>query len=166
MFCSGVTLSILFSAQSTVFTEDTSNSESTTPLLQLFVQVISSKPVDYPAILSQEGNGPWGTPSYRTIGFSDDHFGERVTVILEKTLDNGVTWALLSINGSELGWIAKSALKIENYAQIMSSKAMDYLAFIIRGTDGTNTYPWGTRGSRTIGYNDDYLDAKVTVQQE
>ena len=138
--------------------------------LEIYASVLTSESVDYPAILSQEGNGintaPWGTPGYRTIGFSDDHLGERVTVSLEKTLDNGVTWALLSINGSELGWIAKSALKVENYSQIMSSQAVDYPAFIIRGTDGINTYPWGTKGSKTIGYSYDYLDAEVTVQQE
>lgn len=138
--------------------------------LEIYASVLTSESVDYPAILSQEGNGintaPWGTPGYRTIGFSDDHLGERVTVSLEKTLDNGVTWALLSINGTELGWIAKSALKVENYSQIMSSQAVDYPAFIIRGTDGINTYPWGTKGSKTTGYTYDYLDAEVTVQQE
>lgn len=138
--------------------------------LEIYASVLTSEPVDYPAILAQEGHGintaPWGTPGYRTIGFSDDHLGERVTVSLEKTLDNGVTWALLSINGSELGWVAKSALKVENYSQIMSSQAVDYPAFIIRGTDGINTYPWGTKGSKTIGYSYDYLDAEVTVQQE
>ena len=48
---SGITLSTLFNAQHTVLAEDIGNSESTTQLLQSFIQVVSSEELDYPATI-------------------------------------------------------------------------------------------------------------------
>ncbi|WP_373710457.1 N-acetylmuramoyl-L-alanine amidase [Jeotgalibaca porci] len=55
---------------------------------------------------------PWGMKGYKTIGYSYTYLGQKVTVSKEQVTDNGVTWALISINGKELGWIAKDALTV------------------------------------------------------
>ena len=80
--------------------------------------------------------------------------------------DNGVTWALISVNGKELGWIAKAALTVHDYAQIVSTKEVNYPAAIKRGTDSINTQPWGTKGYRTIASSSAYLGKDVTVIRE
>ena len=138
--------------------------------LNVYSTILSTTAVDYPAVISRDTDGintqPWGTQGYRTIGYSAAYLGTEVTVSQEKVTDNGVTWALAAINGKELGWIAKNALSIRDYAKIVSTKTVDYPAIIERKTDGINTLPWGTKGNRTIGYSADYLDAEVIVKQE
>ena len=135
-----------------------------------YVQVLSTATVDYPATIDRGTDGintqPWGTKGYKTIGYSSDYLGKEVTVSQEQETDNGVTWALVSLDGKELGWIAKEALRAGKYVQVLSTTTVDYPATIDRGTDGINTQPWGTKGYKTIGYSSDYLGKEVTVSQE
>jgi N-acetylmuramoyl-L-alanine amidase len=136
----------------------------------IYVQILSTTDVNYPVTVTRGGDGintqPWGTRGYQTIGTSSDYLGKQVTVIQEKVADNGVTWALLSIDGNQIGWIAKAALTEPSYVQVVSSKTVSYQATIFRGTDGINTLPWGMKGYKTIGYCYTYLGQKVTVSKE
>ena len=136
----------------------------------IYVEILSTIDVDYPATVTRSGDGintqPWGTRGYQTIGTSSDYLGKQVTVVQEKVADNGVTWALISIDGKQLGWIAKAALTEPTYVQVVSSKNVSYQATVLRGTDGINTSPWGTKGYKTIGYSYTYLGQKVTVTKE
>ncbi|MGA9519730.1 MAG: GW dipeptide domain-containing protein [Trichococcus sp.] len=135
-----------------------------------YVEILSTTGVDYPATVTRSGDGintqPWGTRGYQTIGSSSDYLGKQVTVVQEKVADNGVTWALISIDGSQFGWIAKAALTEPTYVQVVSSKTVSYQATVLRGTDGINTLPWGMKGFKTIGYSYTYLGQKVTVSKE
>ena len=135
-----------------------------------YSQIVSEKAVDYPATVSRGTDAinttPWGAKGFRTIGNSATYLGREVTVSQEQTMDYGVTWALISVNGQELGWIAKDALKVKAYSQIVSEKAVDYPATVSRGTDAINTAPWGAKGFHTIGNSSAYLGTEVTVSQE
>ena len=135
-----------------------------------YVQIQSTKVTDYPATISRGTDAinsqPWGTKGYRTIGYSTDHLWKEVTVVKEQVASNGVTWAFMMLNGWDLGWIAKDALTVRDYIQILSTKNVSYSANIIRGSDAINTQPWGTKGYKTIGYTSTYWGKKVTVSQE
>ena len=135
-----------------------------------YVQILSTKEADYPAMITRETDGintlPWGTKGYQTIGYSSTYLGKNVTVSREQVTDNGVTWALISLNGKELGWIAKDGLRAGSYVQILSTQEVDYPAVISRATDGINTLPWGTKGYQTIGYSSDYLGAEAIISRE
>jgi LysM repeat protein len=137
---------------------------------QNYAQSVSDKAVDYSATVSRGtdaiNTAPWGAKGFRTIGNSAAHLGAEVSVSQEKVMDYGVTWALISVNGQELGWIAKDALKEQTYAQSVSEKAVDYSATVSRGTDAINTTPWGAKGFLTIGNSSAYLETEVTVSQE
>ena len=80
----------------------------------------------------------------------------------EKVTDNGVTWALIALNGKELGWINKEAF----YEKIVSTRDVNYTALVYRSTDGINSLPWGVKGFATIGTSSAYLGKTVTVKQE
>ena len=135
-----------------------------------YVQIQSTKFTDYPATISRGTDAinsqPWGTKGYRTIGYSTDYLWKEVTVVKEQVASNGVTWAFMMLDGWDLGWIAKNALTVRDYVQILSTKNVSYSANIIRGSDAINTQPWGTKGYTTIGYTSSYLGGKVTVSQE
>ncbi|TNV68389.1 GW dipeptide domain-containing protein [Trichococcus shcherbakoviae] len=137
---------------------------------QKYAQSVSEKAVDYSATVNRGtdaiNTAPWGAKGFRTIGNSSAYLGTEVSVSQEKVMDYGVTWALISVNGQELGWIAKDALKEQMYAQSVSEKAVDYSATVSRGTDAINTAPWGAKGFRTIGNSSAYLETEVTVSQE
>ena len=135
-----------------------------------YVQILSTTDVDYEATIIRNSDAinsqPWGTKGYKTIGNSNTYVNKQVTVSQEKVADNGVTWALISFDGTQLGWIAKDALKKTVYVQIMSTTDVNYPATITRGTDGINTLPWGTKGYQTVGTSATYLGKQVTVTQE
>ena len=139
-------------------------------IVRSYVQILTTAEVDYPANITGLSDGintlPWGTKGYQTIGFGADYLGSDVTVSKEQLTENGVTWANLSMNGLEVGWIAKNALTVGEYTQITSSKMVNYSASIKRATDGINTQPWGTKGYRTIAYSTDYINTDVTVSEE
>ena len=136
----------------------------------VYVQILSTTDVNYPATVTRGTDGintlPWGTKGYQTIGTSATYLGKQVTVTQEKVADNGVTWALISFNGTQLGWIAKAALTEPTYVQILSTTNVNYQATVLRGTDGINTQPWGTKGYQTVGYSSAYLGRTVTVSKE
>ena len=87
-------------------------------------------------------------------------------VTKEATTDYGVTWALVSLDGKELGWIAKDALTTQTYAAIVSETAVEYPAVISRDTDAINTAPWGTKGYQTISTSAAYAGQTVEVTKE
>jgi len=143
-----------------------------TVLEQTYAQVLSTTAVDYPAIVKRGtdaiNTAPWGVNGWRTIAFSSDYLDADFTVSEEKVMDSGVTWALISLDGQELGWIAKDALTVQeyNYAKVLSTTAVNYKATIIRATDAVNTQPWGAKGWETLGYTAAYQWKEVSVSQE
>ena len=144
--------------------------DSVTVTEAVFVKILSTTAVDYDAIISRGTDGintkPWGTEGFETIGYSADYLNAAVSVSQEQVADNGVTWALISKDGQEIGWIAKGALTVQNYSKITSETAVNYAATISRGTDAINTAPWGAKGYQTIGSSADYVGKIVDVSNE
>ena len=138
--------------------------------VQTYAQITEETAVDYSATISRAtdaiNTAPWGTKGYQTLASSADYVGKTVDVAKEQVTDYGVTWAQISLNGEVLGWIAKDALAIQNYAKIVSETNVDYPATINRGTDAINTAPWGTRGYQTIGSSADYVGKSVEILKE
>lgn len=78
-------------------------------------KVLSEKNVtDYKARIVRKGDSistkPWGTEGYSVKGYSQSYFGAEVTVKREATTRRS-TYVLVALNGKELGWIDKAALK-------------------------------------------------------
>ncbi|WP_180687975.1 G5 domain-containing protein [Trichococcus shcherbakoviae] len=138
--------------------------------VQTYAQITKETAVNYDAIVSRDSDAintaPWGVKGYQTLSSSAAYAGQTVEVTKEQTTDYGVTWALVSQNGKELGWIAKDALKVQTYAQIVSENEVAYPALINRGTDAINTAPWGTKGYQTNASSADYLGQTVEVTKE
>ena len=143
---------------------------ATSVVAKSYVQILSTADVFYEAIISRGtdaiNTAPWGTEGYETVSHSSAYLNTEVSVSQEQLADNGVLWALISVNGKELGWIAKDALQEQKYAQSVSEKAVDYSATVNRGTDAINTAPWGAKGFRTIGNSSAHLGTEVRVSQE
>ncbi|CZQ90997.1 SH3-like domain-containing protein [Trichococcus collinsii] len=137
---------------------------------ETYVQILSTQEVSYTAIVTRGTDAintkPWGTAEFQTVGSSQTYLGTEVTVTQEQVADNGVTWALISKDGQEIGWIAKGALTVQNYSKITSETAVNYAAMISRGTDAINTAPWGAKGYQTIGSSADYVGKIVDVSKE
>lgn len=138
--------------------------------IKTYAQVVSEKAVAYDATISRGtdaiNTAPWGTKGYTTVGSSASYVGKTVTVSKEQVTDYGVTWALVTLDGKELGWIAKDALTVQTYAKVVKETAVDYYAVISRGTDAINTAPWGIKGYQTVGSSADYLGKTVKVSKE
>ena len=168
---SAVLLTLGLASAPATFAEELN--EITTIVTQASVQILSTTVVDYEArVLSATdaiNTQPWGTPGFETIGWSADYTGKTVAVTQEKLADNGVTWAYISVDGTAIGWIAKTALSAPvepDYLEVLSTTAVEYTATITRGTDAINAAPWGTRGSKILAYSADHLGETVTISEE
>ena len=127
--------------------------------IKTYAKVVSEKAVAYDALISRGtdaiNTAPWGTKGYTTVASSAGYVGKTVAVSKEQVTDYGVNWALVTLDGKELGWIAKDALKVQTYAKVVKETAVDYYAIINRGTDAINTAPWGIKGYQTVGSSAD-----------
>lgn len=122
--------------------------------------------VNYSSIIGTKSDGintkPWGTEGFKTIAYSSEFYGKRIDIVKE-AVTRRATWALISLNGKELGWIDKAGLDIE---KITSSKNVDYSSYIGRKTDGINLKPWGTEGFETLYLSSQYYGRKVDIVKE
>lgn len=129
--------------------------------------VSSEKTVSYSSYIGRRTDNittkPYGTEGYVVIAKSSSYIGKKVNVIKEATTRRA-TWAYITIDGKELGWIDKSGLT--NNEVILSEKAIQYVAVINRTTDNITTKPYGTEGYKTIARSSKYLNKQVKVTKE
>lgn len=128
-------------------------------------QVSATKNVNYQAVISEAwsiNTQPWGIEGYKPIANYTKYKGSRVDVIQEKTTQRG-TFALIKLNGKELGWIDKGALN--TYYSILSTKNTAYIAKVTKPWS-INSEPWGTSGAREVTSGKQYLGKDVTITQE
>lgn len=130
-------------------------------------KIESIKNVNYKGTIKRTGDtintAPWGTEGYRTVAKSDAYINQEVTVLKEATTRRA-DWALISVNGKELGWIDIKGL--DTFDTIDSTKNVNYKALISRSGDTLDTAPWGTKIFKTVGKSEDYLGQEVTVLKE
>ncbi|MFL2116447.1 GW dipeptide domain-containing protein, partial [Marinilactibacillus psychrotolerans] len=130
-------------------------------------KVTSEKSVQYTRYISRMTDGintkPYGTEGYSTVAKSSAYFGKKVQVIKEATTQRA-TWALISIDGKQLGWIDKAALS--EFEVIISEKDINYYALIKRDSDSITTKPYGTKDYETITKSSQYLNKEVKITKE
>ena len=85
---------------------------------------------------------PWGTPGYSFVGYTNEYVGTEVTV--KGTTQNGL-YALISLDGKDLGWVDKRALSN------LKSKTVNYSAYITSGSYSFDSLPWGEPGYTLLG---------------
>ncbi|MFL2100822.1 GW dipeptide domain-containing protein [Desemzia sp. FAM 23989] len=124
--------------------------------------------VSYDALVSLSGytidTKPWGTPGYQMVDKTNTYLGSSVRVIKETTNSK---YALISYNGTVLGWVDKKALEISSEIKdVDSSVPVDYKAEISKTGYSIDTLPWGTSGYRTIAKSTDYIGQEVDVVKE
>lgn len=129
--------------------------------------ITSTKNVSYTATITRGADNitskPFGTEGYEINGKSSLYLNKDVKVVKE-AVTRRATWALITINGKELGWIDKKALT--QFEEITSTKDINYVAKIIRGTDNITTEPYGTKGYKRVAKSSEYLNSQVNITKE
>lgn len=127
--------------------------------------VTSTKNVNYEAEIALPwsiNSLPWGVEGFKENYSSAQQFkGEIVRIKQEKTTPRS-TYALVTYNGDDLGWIDKGAL---NLYPILSSKNTSYKAKVTKPWS-INSQPWGTNGYRTVINNTSYVGKTIDIVQE
>ncbi|WP_313467425.1 GW dipeptide domain-containing protein, partial [Carnobacterium sp.] len=128
--------------------------------------ITSEKTIDYRAKINRKtdtiNTKPYGTEGYKRTAWSSEYYGQEVKISKE-AVTNRATWALISINGKELGWIDKAGLDIE---KVTSSTDTSYYKRIGRKTDSISTLPWGTEGFKVVEMSSQYLGKQVKIIKE
>lgn len=132
--------------------------------LKTFIPILSSESINYEATVTQPwsiNTQPWGTADSSPSVNSKDYLGKKVSISAEKVTSKG-TYALISYDGVELGWIDVTGLKP---LKVLSTETKMYTAQIVRPWALT-TVPWGTRGYNTAGNSADYVGLELTITEE
>ena len=124
--------------------------------------VAHSYPVDYTATITRGGYSldslPWGTEGYQRIDNTINFIGKKVQVTHEAG-----AYALVTINGTPLGWVDKSVLDGVPVRQNYSvAKSVNYLAKLRSGYT-IDTLPWGVNGHKRISRTNYYSGETVRV---
>lgn len=138
---------------------DASDIESTN-----YYPIHSTTDTTYEATISKPwsiNKQPWGTVGAEPISNYTQYVGEKVSIKQEKVTDKA-TYALISINGNELGWIDTTGLSI---LTVYTTTDVYYTAEITLPCS-INTEPWGTRGYLPIENYQQYVGSQVEVTQE
>lgn len=124
--------------------------------------------VSYNALISLSGytidSRPWGTTGYQTLDKTNTYLGSEVKVTKETS--NG-KYALVTYNGSVLGWVDKTALEISTkIGDVSSSVPVSYKAKISKTGYSIDTLPWGISGYQTLAKTTDYVGQEIEVVKE
>lgn len=127
--------------------------------------VSSTKTVNYDAKVSKAwsiNTQPWGIESFKQVDSGKGYVGKDVKVIEEKTTQRS-TYALIQVNGKNIGWIDKGA--VTAYKNIQSGRTVNYAAKITKPWS-INTQPWGTVGFKEVTNASKYIGDIVEITQE
>ncbi|MBC1521581.1 GW domain-containing glycosaminoglycan-binding protein [Listeria aquatica] len=130
-------------------------------------KILSSKNVNYGAIISTTNDGvyttPYNTPACKFLGMSSKYLTQYIDVQEEKTTERA-TYVKFSISGKVVGFIDKRALRSPE--KILSTKSVNYDAKITRATDGIFTRPYKTANYKRLTSSKTYLNRDVRVLEE
>lgn len=113
--------------------------------------IISERPVRYAANVVKPwsvNTRPWGTTGARRVADDGAYLGENVTISKEVTTPRS-TYALISNNNKEIGWVDKTALDVLTVSKYSD---VDY-SVIITKPWSINSLPWGVKGYKTVKSN-------------
>lgn len=100
---------------------------------------------------------PWGTPGYTKVGNSGDYTGYELEVVGTTNYGN---YALVRLNGKDLGWVDVRAIKLMNY------KLVNYTSEISGRNYEIKTLPGSERGAFKVGDTTSYVGLSLTVTRE
>ncbi|WP_159446070.1 GW dipeptide domain-containing protein [Carnobacterium iners] len=132
-------------------------------------EVISTTDVkDYSMHINSQSEGiytaPKDTENSKILSTTMEYLNRKVFVKEEKKTKNGSTWAYITLDGKELGWIDIKGLT--SFDVTLSEKNINYTAKITRKTDGINTLPYGLEGSKLVVMSSGYYGKDVTITKE
>jgi len=130
--------------------------------------ITSEREVLYDAVLTRPTDGintrPYGTEGYELVRLVDNLVDHQVHVTREAETPRA-TWAYIEVTGTDIsGWIDKAG--IDQVETVLSEKAINYEAKLVRPTDGINTKPFGVSGSQLIRLVDDWEGRRVRATRE
>lgn len=107
-------------------------------ILANYSKVTIDRTVAYDATMSSDGrfqvfSQPAYTQNNHQVINAETLKGQDVIIRQEKVIDQGSTWVLIELNGTNLGWINKNGIS-PNYEGISSQRSVNYNATVI--TDG------------------------------
>lgn len=120
----------------------------------LYYPVTNTTNVNYRGLITQPwsvNSRPWGTAGAEPVVKSGSLVGKIATITKEKTTARA-TYALISINNQEIGWIDISA--IDRHV-VLESKSVNFDVKLTQPWS-INTKPWGVTGYETV-------EARATV---
>jgi flagellum-specific peptidoglycan hydrolase FlgJ len=124
--------------------------------------VANSFPVDYTATIARSGYSldslPWGTPGFQRVDRTNNRVGTRVQV----THETG-SYALVTVNGTRLGWVDKAALDGIPVRQNYSAASNVNYTAVLRSGYTIDTLPWGVSGHTRISRTQFYAGQTVRV---
>ena len=126
--------------------------------------VLSTRNTNYAAKITKGwsiNTKPWGVEGYKTVASGEDYFNETVEITQEKTTPRS-TYALITIDGKEVGWIDTGALEKQ---RVLSTRVTNYVAKVEKSWS-INTEPWGVEGYKFIEDASPYVGKNVEVIQE
>lgn len=128
--------------------------------------VLKTTSINYAAKIVTKNNSidtlPYGVSNFKTIARTSAYFNQNVVVSEEKETVRG-TFALIFINGKELGWVDTKALDAE---VVLSTKDVHYGARITTKNNSIDTMPYGVRGFENISKSAVYYGTDIVVTQE
>lgn len=127
--------------------------------------VSNSFPVDYTATIARSGYSmdslPWGTAGFQRVDRTNNRVGTRVQV----THETG-SYALVTVNGTRLGWVDKAALDGVPVRQNYSAASTVNYTATLRSGYTLDTLPWGVAGHRRISRTQFYSGQTVRVTSQ
>lgn len=113
------------------------------------------------AILTKKGISidtlPWGAPGYSKVASTSNYIGKEVEIT--KELSDG-SYAYIIIDGKEIGWVNKSALRM------LKTDIPSHTKTITKKSISIDSLPWGTPGHKKIASSTDYFGKEVIVTKE
>lgn len=128
-------------------------------------KVTESRIIHNDAVISKKNQLIYSAPGFtvgaKEIGNTSSYLNKKVQINQEKET-NRATWAQISINGKNIGWVNKSTLTLK-YDTIQITKGVHFDAVVSQGRHDIYTVPGYTKGNEIIAKSSNYLNKKVLV---
>src|SRR5699024_9479799 len=131
---------------------------------QEIFKVLSTKTVAYAARVIKPwsiNTAPWGTADSKLAADVLQYINKPLEVTKEKVTERG-TYALLTQNGKEIGWIDKTGLDVY---KVLNTRQANYSAKVLKPWSIT-TLPWGTEGYKVIQSAHDLIGKTYRAKRE
>lgn len=128
-------------------------------------EITKSRNVHYDSIVSKKNQLIYSAPGFtqgaKEVGNTTNYLNKKAQIVQEKITDRA-TWAQISVNGTVIGWINKTALTLQ-YDTVQSTKDVHFDAVVSQGRHDVYTVPGYTKGNEIITKSSTHLNKKVLI---